>query len=47
MLGGNDTFDTSIKVPPEILGWNWGAFLLPGLWPFTNKLIKLNKYFKL
>lgn len=25
-------------VPEEILGWNWGAFLMPYLWPFTNKV---------
>jgi serine/threonine protein kinase len=23
-------------VPEEILGWNWGAFLLPWLWLFSN-----------
>lgn len=27
-------FDSSISVPDEIQGWNWGAFLLPGLWLF-------------
>ncbi|MDJ0618350.1 MAG: serine/threonine-protein kinase [Calothrix sp. MO_192.B10] len=26
----------SEKVPEEILGWNWGAFLMPWLWLFTN-----------
>jgi serine/threonine protein kinase len=25
-------------VPEEILGWNWGAFLLPNIWFFTNKV---------
>jgi serine/threonine-protein kinase len=24
------------QVPAEIRGWNWGAFLLPGLWCITN-----------
>lgn len=28
--------DNSIKVPDEIQGWNWGAFLLPGLWCLPN-----------
>ncbi len=30
------TFNTNVSVPPEIRGWNWGAFLLPGLWIFSN-----------
>lgn len=34
--GQGNIFDNSIKVPPEIIGWNWGAFLLPGCWSFTN-----------
>lgn len=25
-------------VPEEILGWNWGAFLLPNFWIFTNRV---------
>ncbi|MBD2387884.1 serine/threonine protein kinase [Cylindrospermum sp. FACHB-282] len=25
-------------VPEEILGWNWGAFLLPWLWVWTNQV---------
>ncbi|RCJ31971.1 serine/threonine protein kinase [Nostoc minutum NIES-26] len=25
-------------VPEEILGWNWGAFLLPWLWLWTNQV---------
>jgi serine/threonine protein kinase len=25
-------------VPPEVPGWNWGAFLLPGLWCFNNQV---------
>ncbi|HAZ46301.1 MAG TPA: serine/threonine protein kinase, partial [Cyanobacteria bacterium UBA11371] len=31
-------FDESIAIPDEIKGWNWGAFLMPWLWPFTNKV---------
>jgi len=34
---GQGTFNTSISVPPEIHGWNWGAFMLPGLWCITNQ----------
>lgn len=26
------------SVPDEIKGWNWGAFLMPWLWMFTNKV---------
>jgi serine/threonine protein kinase len=26
------------QVPEEIKGWNWGAFLIPWLWVFTNKV---------
>lgn len=25
-------------VPPEVPGWNWGAFLLPGLWCINNQV---------
>lgn len=25
-------------VPPEVPGWNWGAFLLPGLWCLNNQV---------
>ncbi|MDF5739399.1 MULTISPECIES: serine/threonine protein kinase [unclassified Nostoc] len=25
-------------VPEEILGWNWGAFLIPWLWMWTNQV---------
>jgi serine/threonine protein kinase len=28
--------NTTEKVPDEILGWNWGAFLLPWFWLWTN-----------
>ncbi|NEQ72824.1 MAG: protein kinase [Okeania sp. SIO2C9] len=27
---------SSNDVPSEIIGWNWGAFFLPGLWCLTN-----------
>ena len=32
---GRGLFDR-VKPPDEILGWNWGAFLIPWLWPLTN-----------
>lgn len=38
MVGGGGTFNTSVPVPPEISGWNWGAALTFGLWSFTNKV---------
>lgn len=25
-------------LPPEVPGWNWGAFLLPGIWCFNNQV---------
>lgn len=34
--GHGNIFDNSMPVPDEIKGWNWGAFLMPWLWPFTN-----------
>lgn len=34
--GHGNLFDSSIPIPDEIQGWNWGAFLMPWLWPFTN-----------
>ncbi len=34
---GQGTFNTSVPVPPEIYAWNWGAFMLPGLWCLTNQ----------
>ncbi|HAJ59916.1 MAG TPA: serine/threonine protein kinase, partial [Cyanobacteria bacterium UBA8543] len=34
--GQGNIFDDSVPVPDEIRGWNWGAFLMPWLWPFTN-----------
>jgi len=36
--GCGNLFDDSVKVPDEIPGWNWGAFLLPGLWSITNQV---------
>lgn len=36
--GQGRLFDSSVEVPEEIKGWNWGAFLLPYLWPFTNNV---------
>jgi hypothetical protein len=38
LVGGGGTFNTSVSVPQEIQGWNWGAFLLPGLWVFSNQV---------
>lgn len=38
LVGGGGTFNTSAPVPQEIQGWNWGAFLMPGLWVFPNKV---------
>jgi serine/threonine protein kinase len=26
------------EVPHEILGWNWGAFMMPGLWCLSNQV---------
>ncbi|HEY9796117.1 MAG TPA: serine/threonine-protein kinase [Leptolyngbyaceae cyanobacterium] len=34
--GHGNIFDASVPVPDEIKGWNWGAFLMPWLWPFSN-----------
>ena len=36
--GQGGLFDNTFPVPDEIKGWNWGAFLMPYLWPFTNKV---------
>ncbi|ARV59354.1 serine/threonine protein kinase [Nostocales cyanobacterium HT-58-2] len=30
--------NTTEQVPEEIQGWNWGAFLLPWLWLWTNQV---------
>jgi len=34
--GNSNLLDSSVPVPDEIKGWNWGAFLMPWLWPLTN-----------
>ncbi|MGB3205519.1 MAG: serine/threonine-protein kinase [Crinalium sp.] len=36
--GQGHLLDNSVEVPDEIVGWNWGAFLLPGLWSLTNRV---------
>jgi serine/threonine protein kinase len=36
--GCGGLFDSLIPVPDDIKGWNWGAFFMPYLWPFTNKV---------
>lgn len=36
--GHGNFLDSSVPVPHEIRGWNWGAFLLPWFWPFTNQV---------
>ena len=36
--GHGNILDSTIPVPNEIKGWNWGAFLMPWLWPFTNQV---------
>ncbi|MBD2461029.1 serine/threonine protein kinase [Oscillatoria sp. FACHB-1407] len=30
--------DTRQNLPDEVPGWNWGAFLLPGLWCINNQV---------
>ncbi len=30
--------NVSEKVPEEIIGWNWGAFFMPWLWLFPNRV---------
>ncbi|MBN3959708.1 serine/threonine-protein kinase [Nostoc sp. NMS8] len=35
---GCGVFNTIETVPEEILGWNWGAFLMPWLWMWPNKV---------
>jgi serine/threonine protein kinase len=34
--GQSNILDASAPIPDEIKGWNWGAFLMPWLWPLTN-----------
>lgn len=36
--GQSGIFDNSIKVPDEIKGWNWGAFLMAPFWPISNQV---------
>ena len=36
--GCGGLFDNDIAIPDEIKGWNWGAFLLSGFWPITNRV---------
>lgn len=36
--GHGNFLDSSVSVPHEIKGWNWGAFLMPWFWPFTNQV---------
>ncbi|NEP57885.1 MAG: protein kinase [Symploca sp. SIO2G7] len=36
--GCGKVFDESVKVPQEIVGWNWGAFWLPGFWCLSNQV---------
>jgi serine/threonine protein kinase len=36
--GTGNFLDSSNSVPDEIKGWNWGAFLMPWLWPLTNQV---------
>jgi serine/threonine protein kinase len=36
--GHGNILDSSVPVPNEIKGWNWGAFLMPWFWPFTNQV---------
>ena len=36
--GQGHLLDNSVEVPEEIIGWNWGAFLLPGFWCLTNRV---------
>jgi serine/threonine-protein kinase len=38
LVGGGGTFNTSAPVPPEIQGWNWGAFTMPHFWLFSNQV---------
>jgi serine/threonine protein kinase len=36
--GQGQLLDSSVTVPEEIHGWNWGAFFLPGLWCIPNQV---------
>ncbi|NEO30532.1 MAG: serine/threonine protein kinase [Symploca sp. SIO3C6] len=36
--GQGGLLDARVPIPEEIKGWNWGAFLMPWLWPLTNNV---------
>lgn len=36
--GQGGLFNSKVPIPEEIKGWNWGAFLMPWLWPVTNNV---------
>jgi serine/threonine-protein kinase len=36
--GKGELLDSSIAVPQEVPGWNWGAFFFPGLWCIPNQV---------
>lgn len=36
--GQGGLFDSSVPVPEEIKGWNWGGFLLAPFWPVSNRV---------
>ncbi|NES82454.1 MAG: serine/threonine protein kinase [Moorea sp. SIO2B7] len=36
--GCGSLFDSSVKVPKEIQGWNWGAFMIPWFWSASNQV---------
>ena len=36
--GCGGLLDSRVPVPDEIKGWNWGAFLMPWMWPVTNQV---------
>lgn len=36
--GQGGLFNSSVLVPEEIKGWNWGAFLISPLWIISNRV---------
>ncbi|OLP16799.1 serine/threonine protein kinase [Leptolyngbya sp. 'hensonii'] len=36
--GQGGLFNSKVPVPPEVHGWNWGAFLLTPYWSLTNRV---------
>lgn len=36
--GQGSLFDSSVLLPEEIKGWNWGAFLLSPFWVLSNRV---------